>query len=386
MDQDLVNAVEAIKTAILNSQYQASKEVNRVQLVLYFGIGRFLAEKKGKKTWGTSVLETISANLRKELPGLRGFSAENLKKMRQFYENWAFLEVSNSPVTTVELSSPNKKSVIKTTDLTKSKNSVIIITELNLSGINLSDFPIEDFFKVPFTHHIAIFSKVKNIQERYYYIHRVVEEHLSVAALGILINNNAYKHQKEIPNNFEKTITSSNLARKAVEMFKDEYLLDFINVEEIGERDAADVDERVVENAIIHNVKKFIMTFGKDFTFVGDQYHLEAFNEEFFSDLLFFNRELNCLVVVELKRGEFKPAYLGQLSAYLRIVDDKIKKPHENRAIGIVLCKSMNKQFAEYVIQDYDKPMGVTTYKSLSEMPKEMQKVLPDLDDIKKIM
>ena len=386
MDQDLVNAVEAIKTAILNSQYQASKEVNRVQLVLYFGIGRFLAEKKGKKTWGTSVLETISANLRKDLPGLRGFSAENLKKMRQFYENWAFLEVSNSPVTTVELSSPNKKSVIKTTDLTKSKNSVIIITELNLSGINLSDFPIEDFFKVPFTHHIAIFSKVKNIQERYYYIHRVVEEHLSVAALGILINNNAYKHQKEIPNNFEKTITSSNLARKAVEMFKDEYLLDFINVEEIGERDAADVDERVVENAIIHNVKKFIMTFGKDFTFVGDQYHLEAFNEEFFSDLLFFNRELNCLVVVELKRGEFKPAYLGQLSAYLRIVDDKIKKPHENRAIGIVLCKSMNKQFAEYVIQDYDKPMGVTTYKSLSEMPKEMQKVLPDLDDIKKIM
>ena len=128
------------------------------------------------------------------------------------------------------------------------------------------------------------------------------------------------------------------------------------------------------------------MTFGKDFAFVGDQYHLEAFNEEFFSDLLFFNRELNCLVVVELKRGEFKPAYLGQLSAYLRIIDDKIKKPHENRTIGIVLCKSMNKQFSEYVIQDYDKPMGVTTYKSLSEMPEDMQKVLPDLDDIKKIM
>ena len=146
--------------------------------------------------------------------------------------------------------------------------------------------------------------------------------------LEILIKKDAYKHQKELPNNFERTITPASLARKAVEMFKDEYLLDFINDEEIGERDAADVDERVVENAIIHNVKNFIMTFGKDFAFVGDQYHLEAFNEEFFSDLLFFNRELNCLVVVELKRGEFKPAYLGQLSAYLRIVDDKIRKPH----------------------------------------------------------
>lgn len=381
MNQELTTAVEAIKTAILQSQYQAAKETTRVQLILYYGIGRYLSSKKGKKTWGTSVLETISSQLRKELPGLRGFSATSLKKMRLFYENWNFLEDSNSSVMTDEL--PEK---LNSSDASDELTAIIPIADFKLSGINLADFPVEDFFKVPFSHHITIFSKVKNLQERYYYIHRVVEENLQVDTLEILIKKDAYKHQKELPNNFERTITPASLARKAVEMFKDEYLLDFINVEEIGERDAADVDERVVENAIIHNVKNFIMTFGKDFAFVGDQYHLEAFNEEFFSDLLFFNRELNCLVVVELKRGEFKPAYLGQLSAYLRIVDDKIKKPHENRTIGIVLCKSMNKQFAEYVIQDYDKPMGITTYKSLSEMPEDMQKVLPDLDDIKKIM
>ena len=381
MNQELTTAVEAIKTAILQSQYQAAKETNRIQLILYYGIGRYLSSKKGKKTWGTSVLETISSQLRKELPGLRGFSATSLKKMRLFYENWNFLEDSNSSVMTDEL--PEK---LNSSDASDELTAIIPIADFKLSGINLADFPVEDFFKVPFSHHITIFSKVKNLQERYYYIHRVVEENLQVDTLEILIKKDAYKHQKELPNNFERTITPASLARKAVEMFKDEYLLDFINVEEIGERDAADVDERVVENAIIHNVKNFIMTFGKDFAFVGDQYHLEAFNEEFFSDLLFFNRELNCLVVVELKRGEFKPAYLGQLSAYLRIIDDKIKKPHENRTIGIVLCKSMNKQFAEYVIQDYDKPMGITTYKSLSEMPEDMQKVLPDLNDIKKIM
>ena len=381
MNKEVITAVEAIKTAILQSQYQAAKETTRVQLILYYGIGRYLSSKKGKKTWGTSVLETISSQLRKELPGLRGFSATSLKKMRLFYENWNFLEDSNSSVMTDEL--PEKLNSSAASD---ELTAIIPIADFKLSGINLADFPVEDFFKVPFSHHITIFSKVKNLQERYYYIHRVVEENLQVDTLEILIKKDAYKHQKELPNNFERTITPASLARKAVEMFKDEYLLDFINVEEIGERDAADVDERVVENAIIHNVKNFIMTFGKDFAFVGDQYHLEAFNEEFFSDLLFFNRELNCLVVVELKRGEFKPAYLGQLSAYLRIIDDKIKKPHENRTIGIVLCKSMNKQFAEYVIQDYDKPMGVTTYKSLSEMPEDMQKVLPDLDDIKKIM
>ena len=381
MNQELITAVKAIKTAILQSQYQAAKETTRVQLILYYGIGRYLSSKKGKKTWGTSILETISSQLRKELPGLRGFSATSLKKMRLFYENWSFLEDSNSSVMTDEL--PDKTN---SSDAYNDLTSIIPIADFKLSGINLADFPVEDFFKVPFSHHITIFSKVKNLQERYYYIHRVVEENLQVDTLEILIKKDAYKHQKELPNNFERTITPASLARKAVEMFKDEYLLDFINVEEIGERDAADVDERVVENAIIHNVKNFIMTFGKDFAFVGDQYHLEAFNEEFFSDLLFFNRELNCLVVVELKRGEFKPAYLGQLSAYLRIVDDKIKKPHENRTIGIVLCKSMNKQFAEYVIQDYDKPMRITTYKSLSEMPEDMQKVLPDLNDIKKIM
>lgn len=382
MNPELITAIEAIKTAILQSQYQAAKETTRVQLILYYGIGRYLSSKKGKKTWGTSVLETISSQLRKELPGLRGFSATSLKKMRLFYENWNFLEDSNSSVMTDELPDTRTNS----SDASDELAAIIPIADFKLSGINLADFPVEDFFKVPFSHHITIFSKVKNLQERYYYIHRVVEENLQVDTLEILIKKDAYKHQKELPNNFERTITPASLARKAVEMFKDEYLLDFINVEEIGERDAADVDERVVENAIIHNVKNFIMTFGKDFAFVGDQYHLEAFNEEFFSDLLFFNRELNCLVVVELKRGEFKPAYLGQLSAYLRIVDDKIKKPHENRTIGIVLCKSMNKQFAEYVIQDYDKPMGITTYKSLSEMPEDMQKVLPDLDDIKKIM
>lgn len=382
MNLELITAVEAIKTAILQSQYQAAKETTRVQLILYYGIGRYLSSKKGKKTWGASVLESISSQLRKELSGLRGFSATSLKKMRLFYENWNFWEAPNSSVMTDEL--PDSKT--NSSDASDELTAIIPNSDFKLSGINLADFPVEDFFKVPFSHHITIFSKVKNLQERYYYIHRVVEENLQVDTLEILIKKDAYKYQKELPNNFERTITPASLARKAVEMFKDECLLDFINVEEIGERDAADVDERVVENAIIHNVKNFIMTFGKDFAFVGDQYHLEVFNEEFFSDLLFFNRELNCLVVVELKRGEFKPAYLGQLSAYLRIVDDKIKKPHENRTIGIVLCKSMNKQFAEYVIQDYDKPMGVTTYKSLSEMPEDMQKVLPDLDEMKKIM
>ena len=375
MENEIITAVEIIKTAIFNSQYEAAKDVNRIQLGLYFGIGRFLASKKGKKTWGTGVLETISDNLRKQLPGLRGFSATSLKKMRQFYENWSFLDVPNSTVTTDELPEPSES-------LDK---SIIAITEFKVS-VNFTEFPIDDFLKVPFSHHVQIFSRVKNLDERYFYITKTSQEHLAVEELNRAIDRNDFLHQKELPNNFVNTLSSAKQARKAVQMFKNEYLLDFINVEEIGERDAQDVDEKVVENQIIQNIKNFIMTFGKDFTFVGNQYHLEAYGEEFFSDLLFFNRELNCLVVVELKTGEFKPSYLGQLCTYLRIIDDKVKKPHENSTIGIVLCKSMNKEFVEYVIQDYDKPMGVSTYKSMEDMPEKIKNVMPDIEELRKLI
>lgn len=169
-------------------------------------------------------------------------------------------------------------------------------------------------------------------------------------------------------------------------MFKDEYLLDFINVEELGERDRGEIDERVVEMEIVHNVKKFIMTFGRDFAFVGNQYHLEVFGIDHFPDLIFFNRELNALVVVELKKGTFKPAYLGQLCTYLRLVDDQMRKPHENPTIGIVLCKSADKEYVEYVIQDYDKPMGVATYRASADMPEKLRKALPDIEDLKKLL
>ena len=169
-------------------------------------------------------------------------------------------------------------------------------------------------------------------------------------------------------------------------MFKDEYLLNFINVEEIGERDSLDVDERVVEQQIVENIKKFIMTFGNDFAFIGNQYHLEVYGVEQFPDLLFFNRELNALVVVELKTGAFKTSYLGQLMGYLSILDAKVKKPHENPSIGIVLCKSADRDFVEFVIRDYSKPMGVATYTTSQEMPEPFRKALPDIEELKKLL
>lgn len=356
------NAVNAIKTAILQGQYEAAKGVNRIQLALYFAIGKYLSQHTRKGVWGEGALAAISEQLRKELPGLRGFSETQMKDMRRFYEAWNMLD-SNSAVATAELQN--------------SENQIDIFHTLSIS--NIPDFPVEDFFKVPFTHHSAIISGTKETLARYYYIHRTVEEHLAVKKLRQLIKEDAYHSQGRMPNNFTRTINNSREARRAVEMFKDEYLLDFINVEEIGEREKIDVDERVVEQSIVQNIKNFIMTFGRDFAFIGNQYHLEIYGVEQFPDLLFFNRELNAMVCIELKLGEFKTSYLGQLFGYLQILDDKVRKPHENPSIGIILCQSANYSYAEYAVRDYSKPMGVATYKTLDDMPERLRKALPDM-------
>lgn len=377
------DAVEAIKTAILQSQYEALKSVNRIQLALYFGVGKYLSVKTRKGAWGTGALKTISSQLQRELPGLRGFSATSLKKMRLFYENWNMLDATSS-VTTDEFEIA--KSSVVTDDVLNDVSNEIIAKSKEWTFSDIQDFPVEDFFNVPFTHHVEIYSKVQDIDQRYYYIHHCAVEHLSVEALVKIIKEDAYQYQSEMPNNFSRTIKASDLARKAVMMFKDNYTLDFINVEQIGERDKIDVDERVIEKEIIKRVKDFIMTFGTDFSFIGNQYHLEVYAEDFFPDLLFFNRALNSMVVVELKNGAFKSSYLGQLMTYIRILDDKVKKAHENPTIGIVLCKNANKDFVEYIIQDYNKPMGVATYKTVDDMPEPLRKALPDTEELKKLL
>ena len=368
------DAVNAIKTAILQGQYEAAKGVNRIQLALYFAIGKYLSQHTRKGVWGEGALAAISEQLRKDLPGLRGFSETQMKDMRRFYEAWKMLD-NNMTVATAEITSCN--SAVTTAELQDKEYQIDIFHTLTIT--NIPEFPVDDFFKVPFTHHSAIIIGTKDTSARYYYIHRTAEEHLAVKKLRQLIKEDAFHSQGHIPNNFTKTINDSKEARRAIEMFKDEYLLDFINVEEIGVREKIDVDERVVEQSIVQNIKNFIMTFGRDFAFIGNQYHLEIYGVEQFPDLLFVNRELNAMVCIELKLGEFKTSYLGQLFGYLQILDDKVRKPHENPSIGIVLCQSANYSYAEYAVRDYTKPMGVATYKTLDDMPERLRKALPDM-------
>ncbi len=376
---DVRQAVDTIKNAILQSQYRAAKGVNREQLSLYFGIGRYVSERSRWKFWGTGAIERISEQLQKELPGLRGFGSRQIKNMRSFYEEW-HKTLDKSAAVAADLPKFNQKRSFstKSTDLEGIDYTLLLAQNQQPMVADM----INEFLSISFTHHIEIITKSKDLQERLFYIHQTFVNHWDKNKLRDMLKSDLYHHQGKLPNNFTNTMHSTKNALQAIGMFKDEYLLDFINVEELGVRDKADIDERVVEKAIVNNVKNFIMTFGRDFAFVGNQYHLEKFGHDEYPDLLFYNRELTALVAVELKQGAFKPAYLGQLSAYLRILDSEVKKPFENPSIGIVLCKEADKTFVEFLIQGYDNPMGVATYKSAEDV----RKVLPSEEDLRKAM
>ena len=365
INQNYREAVKTIKEAILRSQYRATALVNKEQLSLYYGIGRYVSENSRTGFWGKGAIGQISTLLQKELPGLRGFSASNIKNMRVFYEEW-------EPVL-------NRQPLAG--DLALDEKLLLSVIRQPLAA----EFNWSDFLSIGFSHHTEIISKAKTLEARLFYIHECATRYWSKYTLRDYLKADLYSHRGTLPNNFAQTLPDTKQALKAVCSFKDEYLLDFINVEELNEQEE-DLDEKIVEKAIVANVKKFIMTFGQDFSFIGNQYRMEVAGEEMFIDLLFFNRELNSLVAVELKSGKFRTSYLGQLNTYLSVLDTYIRKPHENPSIGIIFCREMNQTFVEFAVRDYNKPMGVATYRASKDMPERLRNALPDIEDLKKLL
>ena len=377
LSTDLRQAVSDIKRAIVVSQSRALRMISGQQLSLYFGIGIYVSEHSRTANWGSGAVDTISEQLKREMPGLRGFSAQSIRNMRIFAEYWSQY-INCSPVAS-ELSSVEKCSPVA------SKIEVDTFALAKWSPVS-AEIQRDDFLGISFSHHMEILHKTKDIQQVLSIIHQTVLHQWSKRQLREAIPAILIAEQQEVAvNNFASTMPTTRQAVKAIDMFKDNYTLDFINVEDIAE-DYDTVDERVIEKEIVRNIKTFVMTFGRDFCYVGNQYPLETFGEEQFPDLLFFNRELNALVVIELKIGQFKPAYLGQLSNYMQTLDDRVRKPHENPTIGIVLCKEMNRSFVEYAIRDYSKPMGVATYRTLDDMPEPLRNSLPNLEDMAEML
>ena len=316
-----------IKESIRKSQYEIAKTVNSEIIQLYWDIGRNITEKQQTLGWGKSVVETLAEDLQKEFPGISGFGKSNLWSMAQFYTEYQGNEILQP-----------------------------LVGEISWSK------------------HLVIMAKCKDLQERQFYI-------LATKKFGwtkdVLINKvelKTYENYLLGQTNFNDTLPDK-IKKQAVLAVKDEYNFGFTNLlDEHSEYD--------LEQALIKNIRAFLIEFDGDFAFIGNQYRIEVDDEEYFIDLLLFHRRLQCLVAVELKIGKFIPEYKGKMEFYLNILNDRIKLPHENEAIGIIICKSKKRTIVEYALKDSKKPIGVATYSLLSTLPDNYKNLLPSPEEI----
>ena len=360
-------AVQKIKNAIMQSRYRTASNANAELLSLYYSVGEYITINSRSGKWGTGAIETISEQLQGEIPGLRGFSPTNMKNMRIFFEEWSDELKLNRQ--------------LPIADLENNLNSGELVLVRQLPTAELNETKKQAFCRVGFTHHREILRKCKTVEERWYYILRCADEFWSVAGLKDHLRANEFVAFGNIPNNFLLTIPDEKTAAIAVRSFKDEYFLEYVDM-----KGSYEYDERDVELAIVAEVKKFIMTAGDGFCFIGNQQRLLVDDEEFFVDILFFNRNLHCLVAFELKKDKFRPADLGQLSFYLSALDKYVRKPDENKSIGILLCREMNRTVVELAVQDYDKPMGVATYRLGTDIPEQYKTLIPLIDGVQQIV
>lgn len=256
--------------------------------------------------------------------------------MRQFYEEWQPYLITENHIQSFR---PMLSDEIRIDLL--AANRPTLSDDLDMDTWN-------SFLSIGFSHHYEIIIRAKTLEERFFYIGKCATEFWNYRVLQNNLKSNLFAKQGKLPNNFAITISDTDLRRKALLSFKDEYLLDYINIES--------PDDEVVEE------------------------------RGYFVDLLFFNRQLQCLVAIDLKRGEFKPEYIGKMNFYLSALDDLVRLPHENRSIGIILCKSKKEKIVEYAFRDTSKPMGVSTYKLAAELPEKYRDVLPDAEELRRLM
>ncbi len=320
-----------IKQRIRSAQYEALKAVNREMINLYWDIGKIIVTQQQGASWGKSVVEQLAKDLQAEFPGISGFSAANLWRMRLFYESY----VNNEKLAPM-------------------------VREIGWS------------------HNLVIVEKCKDDLEREFYIRMTRKFGWTKNVLIHQIENQTYEKTLLNQTNFDKTVPAEirNQLKLAV---KDEYTFDFLEL-------ADEHSERQLEQAILARVEPFLQEMGGRFTFVGSQYRLEVGDKEFFIDLLLYHRQLKCLVAIELKTGEFLPEYVGKMQFYLAALDDLSRFPDENLSIGIILCKSKDKTIVEYALRESNKPIGIATYKLFSTLPQELKNQLPAPEQVAKLL
>ena len=325
--QDYPGLLTEIKERIRSAQYEALKAVNKELVGLYWDIGRMIVERQDVEGRGKAVVEQLAADLRTEFPGVGGFSASNLWRMKAFFETYTGLE--------------------KLAPLVR---------------------------EIGWSHNLAILERCKDPLEREFYLRMTRKFGWSKNVLIHQIDNQSYEKSLLGQTNFDQALTPE-LRAQAKLAVKDEYTFDFL---ELGEEHS----ERELERALIARIEDFLRAMGGMFAFMGSQYRLEVDGKEFFIDLLLFHRRLRCLVAIELKVGEFLPEFVGKMQFYLAALDRQVRQEDENPSIGIILCKEKSRTIVEYALHDARKPIGVATYEITKTLPKALKGQLPSPKDI----
>ena len=329
--QGYVELLGQIKQRIRSGQYEALRAVNRELITLYWDIGQLIVTRQEGEAWGKSVVKTLAQDLKREFPGVTGFSASNLWRMKLFYETYE-----------------------------SSEKLAPLVREIGWS------------------HNLVIMEKCKDDLEREFYLRMTRKYGWTKNVLIHQVENQSYQKTLLNQTNFSETLPG-NLQDQAKLAIRDEYVFDFL---ELGDQHS----EQELERAILNRVDTFLRQMGGMFAFLGSQYRLEIGNQEFFIDLLLYHRRLRCLVAVDLKVGAFQPEHVGKMQFYLAVLNDTVRLEDENPSIGIILCKSKDKTIVEYALKDSDKPLGVATYKLVSTLPQELQGQLPTPEEIGKIL
>ena len=371
--EDFASTVNDIKLAILQARAKAAHLANSEALKLYFYVGSYISKKTRSAKWGSGAIDALSKRLQIELPGLRGFSASNIKNMRLFFEYWAD-DFSIRHLTSGEIR-----------QTASAESALTPIRQMPSAELGIE--PENAFLSIGFSHHREILRAVKCKDEAWYYICAAARSQWSYQTLLQHLQADDYHHIGALPNNFEKTLSPMALATRAVRSFRDEYLLELVNLDNADAIHDQDVDERMLSKSLVADVEKTIQALGgSDFCFMGREKRLIYADEEIFIDLLFYHRGFHSMVAVELKMGKFRASYLGQLALYLSALDKLEKKPDENATIGLLLCEEMNKPFVQLAVQDISKPIGIATYKTLRSIPKPYKTLAPVIEGVRQVL
>ncbi len=331
VSQSYGQLLQSLKEEIARARVKAHLAVNKEMICLYWNIGKKILERQEEEGWGSKIIENISKDLRDEFPEMTGLSYQNISYMRQFVVEYKF------------------------------DNNILQ----------------QAVGEIPWGHNIILFSRIGNIEERFWYARQTIENGWSRNVLSLQIKTNLYERSGRSINNFKTTLPAlqSDLAESII---KDPYNLEFLDIK-------GKLKEKDLEEGLIDQIRKFLLELGQGFAFIGNQYHIEFEGEDYFLDLVFYHVKLKCYVIIELKTGKFKPEYAGKMNFYINLMNKQVKDDSDNPTIGLILCEDKKSITVEYAIEGIRSPIGISQFKLTEELPEELKSYLPTKEELTKI-